>query len=196
MDKSLQKIVVARYKADISWLDKLPGWIPIVIQKQTEELEGDMPNVGREPGAFCQAIMNHYDDIRSTDVWAFVQDNPFDHCLDLELLLSQPCTSFRWLGGKTLKESDGNGGHDHPNLPVAEYYERWTGRKWFEDKRVLFAPGGQFMVTGLELLQHPKAFYWEMRDDVSIEWNAWVAERLWESIFTNNYDMIGSNVIS
>jgi hypothetical protein len=183
MGRPLQRIVVARYKADIGWLSRFPGWTHTVIQKQTEELEGDMPNAGREPAAFLFAIAKYYDTILPDDIWVFVQDHPFDHCPDLEVLVRQSFTEFKWLGGHSLKLSDGEGKQDHPNLPVAEYYEKWTGKPWHEGKEVSFAPGGQFMVTGEVLLQHPREYYVELMDDVTPAYNAWCAERLWESIF-------------
>ncbi len=179
----MNHIVVARYEADVTWLDKLPDWVPTVIQKQTEELEGDMPNVGREPAAFLYAIMQHYDNIKSNDVWAFVQDNPFDHCPDLLQLIYKPFNDFEWLGGDKLKQSDGDGKQDHPNLPVARLYTKWLGKEWADDKQVSFAPGGQFIVKGSALLQYPPEFYEQLYDDVCEDYQAWVAERLWESIF-------------
>lgn len=183
MAKPIQRIVVARYKADINWLGKFPAWKPVIIQKQTKTDKGDMPNVGREPGAFCHAIIEYYSKILPTDIWAFVQDSPFEHCLDLELMLSKPTNGFQWLGDK-LKETDGDGRHDHPNLPVAEYYQKWTGKEWKDGMWLKFAPGGQFMITGRQLLAHSRSYYEKLLADVSLDWNAWIAERLWESIFT------------
>lgn len=183
MAEPVRRIVVARYKADITWLDRFPGWVHTVIQKQTEELEGDMPNAGREPASFLFAIAKYYDTIAPDDIWVFVQDHPFDHCPDLEVLVQKPFTDFAWLGGDKLKMSDGEGRQDHPNLPVAEYYEKWTGRPWAEGQQVSFAPGGQFMVKGDAILRRPKGYYIEVMDDVTPAYNAWCAERLWEPIF-------------
>ncbi len=185
MGKFVQKyLVVARYQADITWLDKVEGWTPIVVQKKTDELEGDMPNEGREPAAFLHAILRHYDRIQPTDVWAFVQDNPFDHCRDLLNILNEPVRAFSWLGGDYLKTSDGEGKQDHPELPVAELYSKWINKDWPEGNTVDFAPGGQFKTTGKQLLSWPKEHYQTMYDDVCIDYQAWAAERLWGEIFT------------
>jgi hypothetical protein len=186
----MKYLVVARYKADITWLDKFSDWVPIVVQKQTEELDGDMPNVGREPAAFCHAIITRYSAIQPTDRWVFVQDHPFDHCLDLEVKLAKNYPYFTWLGGERLKRTDGTGKPDHPDLQIKEYYEKWTGQPWQMQQEATFAPGGQFVVTGEELLSYPKSFYKTLYDDVCINENAWVAERLWGKIFNAHESLV------
>lgn len=184
-NKSVQKyLVVGRYKADIGWLKDIPSdWQQIVVQKQTEYEPGDMPNVGREPAAFCHAILQHYAAIRPSDTWAFVQDHPFDHCPNFATLLNQPIRNFEWFASGELKTSDHTGNPYDLNLPVAELYEKWTGIEWQPGQHVDFAAGGQFMVTGKQLLRHSKKYYQVLYDDVCIDRNAWVAERLWAAIF-------------
>lgn len=184
MAQPVQRLVVARYKADVNWLDSIQDWQKIVVQKETEDLPGDMPNEGREPAAFLHAIIQNYAAVKRSDIWAFVQDNPFDHCIDFVQLLDKPFNDFAWLGGG-LKHTDGEGREDHPNLPVAKYYKKWTELDWDDSKLVPFAPGGQFKVTGRMILMNPKSFYVKMYADVCIDYNAWVAERLWERVFTS-----------
>lgn len=185
MGRTIQKrLVVGRYKADIGWLKDIPAdWKQIVVQKQTEYEDGDMPNVGREPAAFCYAILLHYAFIKPSDVWAFTQDHPFDHCPNFMELLNRPITGFVWLTSGELKTTDHTGNPYDLNLPVAELYEQWTGGGWPAGHQVPFAAGGQFIVTGKQLLRHPKKYYQKLYDDVCIDRNAWVAERLWAVIF-------------
>lgn len=181
MGRPIQKyLVVARYKEDISWVKDYPGWQVIVIQKATEDVEGDMPNVGREPTSFALAIKRYYHSIRPDDIWAFVQGRPFDHCPSLMEDLQRDFDRFRWLGSPT-KKSDGDGKHDHPGLPVAEKYGQWLGKEF--PGSVDFAAGGQHMVKGEVIKSRPLSFYKELGDDLVLDYNPWVAERLWASIY-------------
>ena len=118
-----KRIVIARYKEDIAWADKLPeDWRLVVIQKETDKEKGDMPNAGREPASFFFAIAKYYDKIQPDDVWVFVQGNPFSHCIDFEVEMTRDMPeSFKWLND-TLLTTDASGCPDHPNLPVAEKY--------------------------------------------------------------------------
>jgi hypothetical protein len=177
----MKRLIVARYKEGLEWLDDVSKEFHItVIQKQTEELEGDMPNAGREPASYFFAIVKFYDTIKPDDVWAFVQGNPHDHCMDVPVIINRPIEGFTWLGNP-WRYSDHDGNPTHPNLPVAEKYEEWLGREF--PGRVDFAPGCQFMVLGSDLLKYPKEWYIRVMDDFTPAYNAWVAERIWSEIF-------------
>ena len=181
MGRPVQKyLVVARYKEDVGWLSGIPGWNHVIIQKDTENGKGDLPNTGRESSSYFYAILKHYDTINSADVWAFVQGRPFDHCVDFSTALGLPVDGFRWLGNAS-KTTDGEGRPDHPGLPVEKKHGEWLGKEMAEP--VLFAPGGQHITTGERILRHPKSFYTEVMRDFNIEYNAWVGERLWEEIY-------------
>ena len=181
MAKPVRKfLVVARYKEDVGWVGDMAGWEPIIIQKQTEDLEGHLPNKGREPSSFFYAIVERYDDIRPNDVWAFVQGKPFDHCPNLATDLSRADGTFRWLGNPA-KVSDGEGKPDHPELPVSQKHEEWLGREF--SGSVQFAPGGQYVVSGEIIKKKSISFYKKLMEDFCQDYNAWVAERLWEEIY-------------
>lgn len=177
-----KRLVIARYKEDISWVDRLPeGWTPVVIQKKTEELEGDMPNAGREPASFLFAVARDYSRIKPDDLWAFVQGNPFDHCVNfLDKLLQEP-DGYTPLGGHSTMISDGTGMPTHPRLPLAEKYEEWIGRPF--PGTVVFTPGGQFMVRGRDLLRYPRDWYLKVMDEVTPAYNPYIAERIWAEIY-------------
>jgi len=183
MGEPVQKrIVIARYKEDITWIDKLPeGWHPIVIQKKTEDLQGDMPNAGREPASFLFAVARHYSQIKPDDIWAFVQGNPFDHGPDFPDILYKEPEGYMPIGGHSLKQCDDNGAPDHPNIPLKELYEKWLKRPC--PKVLHFTPGGQFMVRGRDLLRFPLKWYVGVMDDVTPAWNCYVMERIWGEIY-------------
>lgn len=177
----MRHLVVARYKEDTAWTDQLTDWRVIIIQKETEELKGDIPNAGREPASFLYAIGRHYDEIKPTDVWAFVQGRPFDHCPNFMDKLDHPVTGYVPLGGDTPKTCDDSGRPDHPNLPVKEKFEAWLGQEC--PRTLKFHAGGQFMCTGRELLRYPRDWYVTVMDDTTTAWNAWVWERIWGYAF-------------
>ena len=185
MGEPVQKrIVIARYKEDINWIDKLPtGWLPVIIQKKNEELDGDMPNAGREPGSFLFAIAKHYNQIKPNDVWAFVQGNPFDHCANFmdKIELAEKNKGYTPLGGS--KACDDNGAPDHPNLPIKQYYKKWLHRTCPKDFK--FTPGGQFIVRGKDLLRYSRQWYVDVMDDVTPAWNCYIMERIWGEIYAD-----------
>lgn len=179
-----RRLVIARYKEDLGWLDKLPAeWEPVVIQKQTEDLPGDIPNAGREPTSFLFAIARDYNQIKPSDVWAFVQGSPFEHCPNFmdQLQVLSNVEKYTALGGHDRKVTDGVGWPDHPNLPVKELYEKWLNRPF--PGIVEFTPGGQFIVRGRDLLRHPKKWYIQVMDDATPAWNTYVLERIWSEVF-------------
>jgi hypothetical protein len=183
MGKPFQKrLVVARYKEDTNWTKDIPAdWQAIIIQKQTEDLPGDIPNAGREPASFFYAVAINYDDIKPDDLWGFVQGAPFDHCPNFMDKLYQEPDGYTPLGGHSTKTADGTGMPTHPNLPLAEKYQEWLARPF--PGSVEFTPGGQFMVRGRDLLKHPKEWYVKLMDDVTPAYNAYIAERLWAEMF-------------
>lgn len=184
MGTSIHRIVIARYKEDISWIDKLPNhWLPIVIQKQTEELEGDMPNAGREPASFLFAVAKHYQNIKPNDTWAFVQGDPFPHVTNFFDKLEQVVDGYTSLGGDRDKTCDDTGAPDHPNIPLKELYEKWLKRHC--PQQLSFTPGGQFIVNGKDLLKYPREWYIQVMDDVTPAWNCYVMERIWREIYAD-----------
>lgn len=187
MDRPVHKkiLVIARYKEDVGWVDKLSeDWTPMVIQKQTEELKGDVPNAGREPASFLFAVAIYYDQIKPDDVWAFVQGDPFPHVTNFFDKLERPVHGYLPLGGEGLKTCDDNGAPDHPNIPLKELYEKWLNRPC--PKELHFTPGGQFMVRGADLLKYPLEWYVQVMDDVTPGWNCYVMERIWGEIYGTN----------
>jgi hypothetical protein len=180
----MKRLIVARYKEDTEWVKQASSeWVKIIIQKETEELKGDMPNAGREPASFLFAVAKYYDLIKPDDTWAFVQGNPFPHCTDLVDLLDRPVTDYTPLGGQTFKQCDDAGAPEHPNLPVKELYEKWLKRTC--PKVINFTPGGQFMVRGRDLLRYPRSWYIEVMDDATPAWNCYVLERIWSEVYAN-----------
>jgi hypothetical protein len=186
----MNKLIVAHYKEDISWVDTIPaGWLPKVITKDVM-----IPNIGREPHTFLYWIIENYDLIRKDNLYAFVQGRPFDHCPELMRMLADLQTatmkpSFKYAAlGVHWHNSDGAGRPAHSGLPVAECYEKWIGKP-FPITGVEFVAGGQFIVSGAAIKARPKEFYQRMSDDIVTYPDSvpWVCERLWQEVFNGVY---------
>ena len=180
----MKKIIVAQYKEDVSWVHQVSHeWEPWVITK-----DKDIPNVGREPSTFFWAMHQMYDSLQPDDVLAFVQGDPFPHFpMVVEfLLMSQDIDGYISLGIQ-IETSDPvgaphNTGPNHYNLPVAEKLKQWFDKDWGDN--IIFTAGGQFIVTGKDILHYPKEFYTMLYDEMCSDPNIpYVMERLWPVMF-------------
>lgn len=175
----MRKIIVARYKEDVSWTETLPKeWEINIVQKET-----DLPNLGREPSSFLWWIINNYDTIKIDYSIVFVQGNPFDHCPDLYQKIGEfiPENGYVQLG-KNEHESDGNGNPHDSGLPVAILYEQWFRRPF--PGRVYFVAGGQFIVSGERIKSWTKDHYINLYNDSLVGRHCYVFERMWKTLFT------------
>lgn len=190
----MKTIIVARYNEDTSWVDEATNWNPLIVQKDV-----DLPNIGREPTSYLHAIIKLYDGIRPSDQFCFVQGEPFTHCPDILQTINRSFYEFTPLtGGLRIAvhqadgsrkifeepfESDGEGLPHHPGVPVKDCYERWIGE--FPGS-VSFHPGCQFLITGREILAHPKDYYEQIYQDIMAgdDLMPYAFERLVGQIFT------------
>lgn len=163
------KLVVAQYQEDVSWVSDFLAWEPLIVQKEV-----DLPNVGREPSSFFWAMERLYD---TNETLAFVQGDPFAHAPNMNL---RPVEEFTWLGHATYL-ADVDGGPHHYGLPVREKLSQWCEQEW--DGPVMFAAGGQFLLPGYRLRKWPHEKYAGMREEMSLDMNPWVMERLWGRFF-------------
>ena len=167
-------LVVARHEENIDWLERVAGWVPLVVQKGR-----DLPNEGREGSSFLWAMERLYDE---TGRVAFVQGNPFPHAPRLveQLQEAREGSGFSWLGDPVfVSEADGSPWHE--GLPVRDKQREWFGTEW--DGPVVFAAGGQFVIDAEQLRSRPRDFYGRLAGEMSHGENPWVMERLWERLF-------------
>ena len=167
----MNRIVVARWQEDTSWT-RLARWPTYVVQKGQQ-----MPNEGREPASFLWYILNK--GIRPDDTYAFVQGDPFAHGVTM--------TDFREVDeytplGTWEVECDDQGAPHHPGLPMQQKWDDWIGGP--RPDAYKFVAGGQFLVPGHVIHQHPKAKYRYLLDEMSIGSNPWVMERLFPYLWS------------
>ena len=101
-------LVIARYREDLSWLDRVPGEYDIVVyNKSNKPCEGfnsckriklkQLHNHGKEADTYCQYILEHYDKLPRKIV--FTQGDPFPHSPDFLKLLE---SHEGWSGFRSL----------------------------------------------------------------------------------------------
>ena len=72
------QIVIAKYKEDVSWINKLTHNF-IIYDKSDLPIDGSikLKNIGREGETFLYYIVNNYNNL--DEVTVFLQGNPFEH---------------------------------------------------------------------------------------------------------------------
>ena len=93
--KKQRRLVVAKYKEDISWINELKDHFDIVVYNKDNNLDPhdlnfhkreyhidgikwiDLPNIGREAQTYLFHIIENFDNLHDLEV--FTQGNPFDH---------------------------------------------------------------------------------------------------------------------
>ena len=73
------RLVIAKYKEDISWINKIKNHNITVYDKSEDPIKDSikLPNVGREGHTFLYHIVQNYDNL--DDITVFLQGNPFEH---------------------------------------------------------------------------------------------------------------------
>lgn len=188
------KIIVARYKEDVSWTKKFKN---VVIFNKGDPLndkdyeEYFLKNVGREGHTFFKYIYDNYDNL--DDYTVFLQGNPYDHCDQLDekihLFTNNMSSDFEFLIGGNypkLLTCNLNGCPHHDGLPLRETYKKIFTDDKPEPQEIIFGAGAQFIVSKNKILSKPRDHYLKvvqlLENDISpIE--CWVIERFTKLIF-------------
>ena len=201
---SSYKVVVAKYKENIDWIDCLDKTNVIIYDKSDTPIENSIPlkNIGREGETFLYHILQNYDNL--PDYTLFVQGHPFDHMCNINpqnfqseldrLLNEKPDTTPLFCGLHNEHYTL------YAGLNVKEYYEFLFNESCPEITQ--FAAGAQYIVPKHRILQRPKSFYETLERmitestivNVAIacsnehsfnekEINAWTLERMFYYIF-------------
>ena len=164
---SFWDLVVARYREDLWWLERVPAERKFIYNKGTP-LPGTipLPNVGREAETFLHHIVQQYEDL--ADCTTFVQGNPLDHAPTFLSVRPDPAGLLSHASGAQFLDVNGYvlGGpwHGRPGIdgktrptPVAQLY-----RQLYESPPppyFYFYCGAQFTVPRSLIQRHPRAFY-------------------------------------
>lgn len=192
-------IVVAHYQEDLSWLRRVPAEFNVVLYDKGGEVEDAiaLENVGFEAHTYLHHIVQNYDSL--ADITAFVQGYPFDHIPSFHRRLrdlavaKKPSREFEWLGfvidyddpqGKRLFQPWGKN-HDRRLLDVHGFWNQLWGHD--APDRLVFYPGGQFIVTAEQIRQQERTFYEKaLTLSVSYPDAGHCLERSWDRVFACN----------
>jgi len=171
----VKHLIVAQYQEDVSWLQQIEEWLPLVVTKGR-----DLPNEGRECSSFHWGIARLYDTLADDDLVACVQGDPFAHDAQFPVSLQQECVTYTPLGHWSVV-CDMEGAPHHGGLPLARYWDLWVGTD--PPKVVRFTAGGQFIVSGAAIKKRPRNFYTRMVGHMADRHAPWCMERLWGHLF-------------
>ena len=173
--------VIAKYREDISWINKLE------CPSRVYDKGKDIPNVGREAETYLRYIIENYHSL--PDHVAFLQGKPFDHLAGgtiqfLNQSISQRGSDIQFLGKTYNEPSDACGLRTTASVKALFTSE--------PSANFIFSPGAQYLVPRENILCRPKSFYETIRK-VLVDYDkgglngslvcAWTLERMWPYIF-------------
>ena len=144
------KMIVARYKEDVSWTKK---YNCIVYNKGKDEIEGSikLDNVGRESHSYLRHVITNYHSLN--DVLVFLQGNPLEHPINFNSLFDIESTGYsdkiqnlsgdRWGEHMSNKEnftiSEWKGKIANPKeYKLREWWESTTGEPYRRSPKVFW----------------------------------------------------------
>jgi hypothetical protein len=199
------KIVISRYKEDISWANGLSQDDVLIYDKSGEPCvlpavlpTVSLPNVGREGHTYAYHILTHYDTL--DDYTVFLQGYPFDHSPQLETQLreirdqiaqgTQP--DFQYVSQRVLFSNLERCPYDI-TLNMVPVYEKVFGSfDSFGKKKghpFVFGAGAQFVVSRAAIQSRPRSFYQNLCAVLDYDVNpieGFSVERFWQMIFTHS----------
>ncbi len=185
-------LVVARFNEDVGWVEQFKTHPllrkTLVYEKQKQDSELSLPNIGREAHTYVHHIVANYDDL--ADYTVFVQGTPVDSHNWLlgplpELLDFQQDQDFVPLTKTFVSDLDGS--PNHPGLglvrsPLMNYVQNLP-------TELRFPIGAQFAVKRDAIHYHDKQFYESLLSEFdSAAMLPWQIERVWPYIFQKSND--------
>jgi hypothetical protein len=197
------KIVIARYKEDITWANALHNEV-LIYDKSGEPcvLPAVLPtvslaNVGREGHTYAYHILTHYDTL--DDYTVFLQGYPFDHSPQLEKQLREirdrieqgTQSDFQYVSQRVLFSNLERCPYDITlnMVPVYEKVFGPFGAMKKEGHPFVFGAGAQFVVSRAAIQSRPRAFYQNLCSILEYDVNpieGFSVERFWQMIFTHS----------
>jgi len=206
-------LVISRYKEDISWINSLTD--NYIIYNKGEELPSEYKqiiasNFGGNQYDIFRFIHDNYKNL--PDLIAFVQGNPYDHCLlerFNELIYNEQFTLL--FGDKTYPDGNYHGfpywetnnswyinGPFNSHKPLCKFssfddFANYMFDDYTYQPTVTFPPGSQFIVEKERCLYYSKNFWKKLMEAVCQEIGmnggreTHIIERSMQLIFENKY---------
>jgi hypothetical protein len=201
-------LVISRYNEDINWVKSLTSDYIIYNKGETlppEYNQFQLPNFGANQYDIFHYIYKNYDNL--PDLIAFMQGDPFDHCLFErfnQLIYNESYTLLfgdaRYPHGEYYEDNsnwyiDASFNSHKPSSKFNSFNEYMS--YMFEDYTPLnslyFPPGSQLIVEKERCLFYSKEFWKKLMDVICIEEGmnggreAHIVERSIQLIFENKY---------
>lgn len=195
------KMIVAKYKEDVSWLSKCTKVNNFVVYDKSGESNPEyipLENIGREAHTYLHHIINNYDNL--DDIMIFSQGYPFDHCptfiedLD-EYLSASEKQNYKSFCKFPFTIQD--------NYEVCfEAFHKTDPRPIFKDfLEKIFHKKDFGIVTGhfcalfalkkQVILKYSKEFYIYLSNlNITFEYGPWLMERVWCPIFEFQFNTL------
>lgn len=194
------RVVISRYKEDISWANGLSHDCHVVIYHKSDtpcvspHPVVSLANVGREGHTYAYHILTHYDTL--DDYTLFLQGYPFDHSPQLETQLreirdriaqgTQP--DFQYVSKRVLFSNLERCPYDI-TLKMGPVYEKVFGAIKQQGHPFVFGAGAQFVVSRAAIQSRPRSFYQNLCSVLDYDVNpieGFSVERFWQMIFTHS----------
>lgn len=191
------EIIVARYKEDISWIEKIKQNHIYTIYNKYYTQDISLPNIGREGHTYLYHIYHNYDNLSNINL--FSQGDPIFHDhhfiekinhFNLSLMdLNYPI----FFGDSAIEGIYGNSYHKHPNgLPIYYFLDLLFNIKCQPDDKFKINYGGIFLVSKKLIHYRPREFYKFLLFLLSNEIDpieGYIMERLWSFIFDSKLEL-------
>jgi len=210
-------LVIAKYKEDISWTNKIKGHKITIYDKSDSPITNSikLPNIGRETHTFLHHIVENYDNL--DDVTVFLQGNPFEH---IQVIMGwqyfglpnapypPPLTSEQ-----LNKMCDKINNEIKHTSELASFYQVIYNDPYYTNggnvnvhlSEILstninntsysVSPGGQYIVPKKNILSRPKEVWKKALDLLSLNevWRGYSQELSWYYLFTNKVGNFGNH---
>jgi len=218
MDNNLKKpkafLVISRYKENVEWIKSLTD--NYIIYNKGEELSIEYkqivaPNFGGNQYDIFRYIYDNYDNL--PDLIAFVQGDPYDHCIperfntliyneSFTLLFGDPRYPDGNLGGQPYWEQNSSWYINEPfnsHKPPCKFssfddFANHMFSDYTHQPTVTFPPGSQFIVEKERCLHYSKNFWKKIMEAVCQEIGmnggreTHIIERAMQMIFENKFN--------
>lgn len=208
MKKIKAFLIISRFNEDISWINNYTS--NYIIYNKGENLpetykQKMVPNFGGNQYDIFNYIYTNYNKL--PNLIAFMQGNPFDHCLPErfdQLIYNESYThlfgDINYPHGEYF-ESNNNwyidasfNGHKPPSkFPSFDEYMHHMFEDYTPLSTLYFPPGSQLIVEKERCLFYSKEFWKKLMEVIRIEWGinggreAHIVERSIQLIFENKY---------
>jgi hypothetical protein len=208
MNKIKAFVVISRFNENVGWINELTD--DYIIYNKGAELDGGVkqkmvPNIGANQYDICSYIYENYENL--PPLIAFLQGNPFDHCLknrfDLLIRSEQftPIFGDRNYPNGVYSESNDSWYLNQPwqsHKPPCKFdnfdeYAKYIFENYEREDHLTFPPGSQIIVERERCLFYSKNFWKKLMDifptqeGINGGREAHIIERSIQLIFENKY---------